>query len=302
MRYILILLVCHLVSIVAIAQSVEVRKYYLESGYETYKPMRHKFYLKSFVNKGSEKHEHTEQYIQKYFKDGSLCNEATNEIWLHQGLFCAVANESEADVVISGIYKYTSGATVFEKRMTEKSETIRLPYFEDLTKNAAELTIVMSFSYKDGTPLVTDTIEITKASEKKSLGELEEDIDKAVKYKIAYYRDAVEVKNQYINLPKVKIKDKALKEEFATVKGLLKDGELVQAGTICKKVHNIVNSPASSVMLGICYELVGNYPKANEYYKAQPDFHIKARMNKSMKLLEYAKSIGYEPEFIEFGI
>lgn len=300
MRYTILLLVCHFVSIIAMAQSVEVRKYYLESNHETYKPMRHKFYFKSFDNKGKVKHEKTEQYIQEYFKDKSICNNTSNKNWLKQELFCSLSSESEADVVVSGTYSYTCGANVFEKRMTEKTGTARLPYFEDMTKNAADLKIILSFSYKDGTPSVTDTISITKASEKKSLGELEADIDKAVKFKIAYYFDATDAKSQYINLPKVKIKDKALKEEFASVKGLLKNGEYVKAGVICKKVNGIVNSPASSVMVGICYELLGNYPKANEYYKSVNDFHIKSRMKKSMKLLNYAESIGYTPEFVEF--
>ena len=69
-------------------------------------------------------------------------------------------------------------------------------------------------------------------------------------------------------------------------KDLLKKGEYEKAGVLCKKVNDAVNSPETSAMVGICYELVGNYPKANEYYKPFNDFHVKTRMKKSMKLLE----------------
>ncbi len=239
-----------------------------------------KIYLESFINKGQKPSDIVEKTVQKHFKYNEKSDD-TNMCWVQKSWLTPVAQKSEADIIISGEYELISTTTAENK-------------------SKATFTVIFTFNYTNGSPVKKDTIKINQSytDQNLPLEKVEDNVSNRMKNRIAYYTRMVSSKKVNINFPKVKIKDKALKEEYATIKELMKKGEYVKVGKIVKKLYQTQKSPELALILGICYEILGNYPKADEYYKIKPDFHAKVRMKNNMKILTFAKSIGYEPEYI----
>ena len=287
------------------AQSVQVYKVSLdESKIAKSHFKKSKYYLKSFTNKGETSNKDLEETVDKYLR--KLNSKVSKDaLWLNKPWIVPVESDSEADIILSGEYLYTSNSTVGEMVYKEKTGNPKLPYFVTNTENVVDLKIVFTFEYKDGSPTQTDTINIVKKSIKAPgkpfipLGELEEKVTNHSNSKLHYYTSIRSGKKVALNFPKVKIKDKALKTEYASIKKLYKEGEYIEAGKVVKKVYEAQKTPELAHALGICYELIGNYPKAAEYYKIKTDFHANVRMKQNMALLDYVKSLGYEPEFKE---
>jgi len=263
-----------------------------------------RFYLKSFSRGGEKALPLLEETVEKELI--STDQSKASNYWQYQPLVFPVGSEVEADYTISGTYYYDSGISTGESVYHEKTGALRLPYFVTAKKHYANLDIIFTFVYKDGSPTRKDTISIHKESVETpgkkyyDVSKLEAQLEEMIKAKLHYYTNLMDYKQIQINFPKVKIKDKAIKAEYQSIKDLLKDGEYEKAGKIVKKAYEANPTPELSQALGICYELVGNYPMAEEYYKALPNFHIKTRMKKNMALLEKVQSMGFEPQFIEF--
>ena len=264
-----------------------------------------KYYFKSFNRIGEKALPTLEETIEQKLVSTTNAEE-NNNYWMYKDWAYSVADESQADYTISGEYDYNSGITIGESLYFETLGKIRLPYFISTKENRADLELIFTFDYKDDSPNRKDTLCVHKKSisipgnKFYRVEQLEAQLEGAIRTKINNYKELINGKEVQINFPKVKIKDKGLKAEYATINKLLKDGEYEKAGSIVKKVYEANKTPELSQALGICYELVGNYPQATEYYKALPDFHIRARMKKNMALLEQATAMGYVPEFIEF--
>ena len=264
-----------------------------------------KYYFKSFNRVGEKPNPTVEKAIEEYLVTINPPHEK-NYYWFAKDWSYAVADEDDADFTLSGEYNYNSGIGTGEAVYKETTGTVRLPYFVTAKEHKADLDIFFTFEYKDGSPTRRDTISVHKKSTQTpgksyyNVKKLELQLNDLANAKISDYKELVNAKEVQINFPKVKIKDKALKEEYATINKLLKAGDYETAGSIVKKVYDAKSSPELSQALGICYELVGNYPKAAELHKALPNFHVNVRMKKNMAILNQAEAMGYTPEFIEF--
>ncbi len=260
-----------------------------------------KYYFKSFSRSGEKAFPELDKKIEE-----KLMHPAPKETyWMYKSWINPVVDEADADYTISGEYFYTSGTVVGETVYKEKTAVHPIPYFVTAKEHRADIDVIFTFKYKDGT-VQKDTLSDHRKSVEKpgksyySTEKLELQLRDMILAKVSGYKSLVDYKEVAINFPKIKIKNKALKAEYDGIKPLLKEGEYTQAGAIVKKIYEAEKTPELSQAVGICYELVGNYDKAAEYYKAMPDFHIKVRMKNNIAVLDYAKSIGYEPEFIEF--
>jgi len=264
-----------------------------------------KYYFKSFNRIGDKPLPSLETAIEKALVTVKEADEKSR-YWMYQDWVYSVKDEADADYTITAEYDYNSGIIIGETVYKEKQGNIRLPYFVTAKEHRADLDIYFTFNYKDGTPSRKDTISVHKKSVEKpgasyySVEKLEKQLEGMMKAKVAHYKEFINSSEIQINFPKVKIKDKALKTEYASINSLLKEGEYEKAGSIVKKAYEANPTPELSQALGICYEIVGNYPKAAKYYEALPNFHIKVRMKKNMAVLDFAKSLGFTPEYIEF--
>ncbi|MCT4644471.1 MAG: tetratricopeptide repeat protein [Carboxylicivirga sp.] len=264
-----------------------------------------KYYLKSFKNNGTQENKTLEETVNNYLKKYHWPLDEQKP-WIKQPFILPVKNESDADIILSGTYKYTSQTTEGEAVYTENRGNHGLPYFVTSATNKADLLVIFTFKYKDGSPSQTDTFAIAQKSVKtpgKSytpLDILEKQVTSYVVDKIKYYNSNIKSsKKAAFNFPKIKFKDKALKLKYASIKDLYKKRNYIDAAKVIKELYDKQPSPELAYALALSYELIGNFPKAAEYYKIKTDFHANVRMKKNMALLNYAKNIGYEPTFIE---
>jgi hypothetical protein len=217
-----------------------------------------------------------------------------------KALFEKVNSKADADVVIGGHYEILTHVDVEEKLFYERQSNVggSIPYYEIRQTNTAEVNVVISYTYKDKF-VDYDTIHIVKSYERKpktkcrSIDELVAACEESLELQSYSLFKFYEVDDEWYKFVKVKTKDKGLKEELSTAKDLLVNGEIYKLGSIYKRIYEADNSNKEAAFnLAMCYELIGNYPKANEYYAKMPDFHAKVRMKDNMKLYNYLESIG----------
>ncbi len=288
-----------------------------QADYYSYKlknttPLKAKVYYNSLPNSSNNNDINVDSILYDYLKHfinkeylGTKKAKNSN-VWLTSPLFSFAKTESEADVVISGSYSLDKNTEVVEKLMFETSSSYNspIPYFEIESTNKVSLNIILNFKYSNNT--LVDTISLTFESKRKpkykqkTIDELVLKCANSLNHALYNEFAFIERKAHNYKFLKVKIKDKALKEEYKSAKELLKNGDIANLGNFYKRVYESANTKEAAYCLGICYELIGNYPKAQEYYKQLPDFHTKTRMKNSMKLFNYLKEIDIEPQLIDF--
>lgn len=215
------------------------------------------------------------------------------------GLFAKAAEKESAAVVISGYYQAESGSTRDEHALFETGANMGspIPYFEWRTTNHATLLVMLTFTYADGT-MKQDSLWIEEGSLQRagrkliSVKELEEIVAKQFKNAYYYQFNFIDLEERWLDFPSVKVKDKALKAEYKEAKDLIKSYEIVKLGRLYKKLYEAENTDEAAIGLGLCYEILGNYPAAAELFEGRADFHIKARLKKEMALYDYLKEIG----------
>ncbi len=258
---------------------------------------RHTYCIKSFANIGNIKAIEAEKKALEVAPQSN-----SDKLWFQQPFYIKVEPESEAQLAISAEYKINETVSEIDKKVYKKE----MPYVVYFDKHTSSAEVIVHYDYSDGTPSVIDTVKIEHVSRElpwksfKTVSEIEEATQKSLLNAISVESVPIQSREVRIIFPKVKIKDKVLKEEYSNIQKLLKTNQFVKAGQLCKRIYQSKSSPEASAALGLCYELVGNYPKAEEYIKPLKDFHMLSRIRKHMKLVEFANSIGYNPEFIDF--
>ncbi len=223
------------------------------------------------------------------------------------GLFQAATDPHTADVIVSGHYIAQSGSERDERAFVESGTHIGspIPYFEWRITNRATLDVVLSFTYPDGN-VAYDSIRIVEESEQRagrkpsSVKNLEESCAKTFQNAYYYQFNFIESEKRWIDFPRVRVKDRQLKEEYKQVNSWLKGNELVKLGQLYKKIYDAEGSDEAAVCLGLCYELLGNYPAAEQLLEGRSDFHIKARLRKELQLYHYLREIGAQIHLVGF--
>ncbi|MFW6249052.1 MAG: hypothetical protein ACOC4J_04705, partial [Bacteroidota bacterium] len=208
---------------------------------------------------------------------------------------------------LSGEYVYNNNSEVIEKKFLERSTSYasRVPYFEIRVKNSADLNLVFHFTYKDGTS-ATDTVKHEEFSETSDKGEvksqvvLEENTLKEVRNTLYHYTNIIDYENYWVKMPKIKIKDKELKSQYKGMSKYLKERKVRELGAFYMKLYEDKQSQELAQCIGICYELIGNYEKAEQYYKGLNDFATNIRMKDQIELDNYIRDLGVNIPVEEF--
>lgn len=228
--------------------------------------------------------------------------------WSHNPLFEKANDKASADVIVGGYYIIKTGADIEEKIFYETTQNVggAIPFYEIRQTNRAEVMAVISYTYKDNS-VDYDTISYIYEYERKPKTEYEsiEDLLAKCTKSMGYgFYDAFHfhsAESDWYNFKSVKTKDKELKEQLKTVNDLLKNGEINKAGSIYLKAYELDNSNLEAAFnVAMCYELIGNYPKANEFYLKSPDFHAKVRMKSNMIFFDYINKIGANVKLVDF--
>ncbi|MDY0103050.1 MAG: hypothetical protein RBS07_08915 [Lentimicrobium sp.] len=266
-----------------------------------------KIYIQEFANKGAESQidvnalvkSYTSSYFATYI--GVAAKKIQNHIsWTCNPRFEAVNSQVEADVTIGGYYQIKTSASVGEKLFYERGNSVggAIPYFETRQLNSAEVMVLISYTYKDNA-VDYDTIFIQKESERTpgkkflSVEELLVDCESNLKRDFYHIFPFYSHENVWYKLLNVKTKDKALKEELKAAKEMFESGKIKELGNIYLRIFQAEpENKEAAFNVAMCYELIGNYPKADEYYAIMPDFHAKVRMKTNRILFDYLNSIG----------
>lgn len=243
---------------------------------------------------------HTTTHYRSNYDDQDAVN------WLSKPLFSFTENKDEADVIVSGNYSIDkiNSSTEILKYETSSDFSSPIPYFEVETINSVEVKVFLNYLYSDNSVLKDTTIithkDIRKPNKKfTSIEDLQSKCQNELVSKIKSKYRFIEINKHNYKFPKVKVSSD-FKEEYKTAKSLLGEGDFMELGNLYKGIYEDKQSKEAAYCLAICYELVGNYPKALEYYKQMPDFHTKTRMKKSMILFDYLNEIGVETTLADF--
>lgn len=244
---------------------------------------------------------HTTSYCRLINNDKSL------NTWISKPLFSFTENKDEADVIVSGNYSIDkiNSATEILKYESSSDFASPIPYFEVENINSVEVKVFTNYLYSDNSTF-SDTTIITKKvirnpkAEFKSIDELLVESQEDLISKIRSKYNIFDLNKHNYKFPKVKVGSNDLKTEYKNAKDLLKADDIMKLGNLYKRIYEDKKSKEAAYCLGICYELIGNYPKAQEYYKQMPDFHTKTRMKNSMILFDYLNEIGVETSVIDF--
>jgi hypothetical protein len=226
--------------------------------------------------------------------------------WRYMKLYALVASKAEADVVVQPIL---SSAAKSEKIDTWLHESkgrggVRIPFKEVRATNTLDVNLVLNMRYKDKSTS-SDTISYETKSvlmKGKRLISLEEMNKELVRYLGLQLYSLNHFAKCYIiryRFPKLKIKDKELKNDVKTVQTLLKEAKLSEVANIYRKVIDKEPSPEAHLCLGICYELAGDIKKAEAEFKHKVDFHIKTRMKANKQIYDCFQSLGITLKGVE---
>ncbi|MDP2723728.1 MAG: hypothetical protein Q8O72_13310 [Bacteroidales bacterium] len=248
-----------------------------------------------------------QQALDKFFEPVGGNSDKNPKVWAKSPWFVKTENAPEAAVILSGTYNILAVTKVEQYQFYETSSLISnpIPYFEVRPKNIVNAEVILNYQYADKT-MDYDTIRYSDESERKAgrkmdgLAEMVASCSKSLNSDISSVFRWIDYEKASYQLEKVKISDKALKEEFKQAGELLKNHEVMLLGNLCKRIYENSPSNEAAFNLGICYELVGNYPQSTAYYKQMPDFHTIARMKKSLLFFDYIHELGVETELVEF--
>ncbi len=228
--------------------------------------------------------------------------------WMHTNLYSTTENIEEATYVISGDYSYSTG---HEKSYTEKSgaalsDSLPFVYYEFYEKST--VTVV-------GSVVITDVEANTQVVKIPYLKELIDEDRKIMEHasskdplslipnlsnhfvqEFRYKFSAVKAPYEY-NFPKIKPKNKEYKKEFREYKRNLKDlakkGKLKEMHTLYLEIQQKEDSPEVNESLGMCYEILGNYTKAKEYYD---------KCGNAQRNIGLVKQVGIQSKLKDLGI
>jgi hypothetical protein len=266
-------------------------------------------YFKPLENRGAKDFVDVNGRLQERFEKRTE-PPADNPNWnqlIYGGLFQAAPDPLSANVVVSGYYTAESVSARDEVAFVESGTHIGspIPYFEWRITNRASLDVVLSFTYQDGN-VAFDSISIVKESEQKAgkktkpLKELEESCAESFQYAFNNQFNFIDFNNRWIEFPSVKVKDKQLKDEYKQARSWMKNNEKVKLGQLFKRIYEAEGRDEAAVCLGLCYELMGNYPAAEQLFEGRSDFHIKARLKKELELFRYLQEIGANIHLVDF--
>ncbi|MBI9035257.1 MAG: hypothetical protein JEZ03_12370 [Bacteroidales bacterium] len=226
--------------------------------------------------------------------------------WYQQQWFEKTNNPKDAAVQISGSYRVDAQTEVNQNLFYETASSLAnpIPYFDVRPINRVNAEVIITYTYADKTK-DADTLRYFDESEGRkgykirSLAKMVSQSMKSLNHDISSSFNYVDYHQEVYLLEKVKIKDKALKDEYKQIKDLWKEKKVFEAANLFKRIYEKEQNKEAAYNLGMCYELIGNLEQADEYYSLLPNFHTKTRMKAHWEFFNYLKEIGVEPRLIE---
>ncbi|MDF1548858.1 MAG: hypothetical protein P1P88_13625, partial [Bacteroidales bacterium] len=199
--------------------------------------------------------------------------------WAKTDLY--VITEDKAQAIFSGKYQASGDEKSDEKLVDTKEQTgfyYQIPYSYYEYSESANITYTGSMDvFKKELNKVVYSIPLEKKDRFEKKAEYKKPnspglsgITNSVAQKVQ-----AEVIAQFVprlvsityEFEKIKEKDKTFKDDIKSAKKLIKDDKIKEAGVLYKKICDGTNDANAALNTAMCYEMIGNYTKAKEYYE-----------------------------------
>ncbi|PKQ67519.1 hypothetical protein BZG01_07215 [Labilibaculum manganireducens] len=274
--------------------------------------LRPKIYIEPAAVSGDDIPFDIDTLLKSKFESGNWINSPRGKglriekHWRDMKIYSLATSKEEADVILQPRLNYTAKSEKIDTWLHEFKGRggVKIPFKEVRATNSLDVNIVLDLKYKDKSTS-SDTISYeTKSVLKKgkkliSLEEMNEKLVKQIGSQLYYLQHFAECDMICYRFPKLKIKDKELKNDIKTIQTLLNEARLSDVANIYRKIIDKEPSPEAHLCLGICYELAGDIKKAEAEFKHKIDFHIKTRMKSNNQIYDYFQSIGITLKGVE---
>ncbi|MBI9066869.1 MAG: tetratricopeptide repeat protein [Salinivirgaceae bacterium] len=234
--------------------------------------------------------------------------------WYTTKLYKTADGESQADFIISGSYAIngdeskTSTVNSSKEKLEGLSKPVTYYYYSYTASSKASLVGSIVVTKKDGSKTIEIPLKGDKSKsetgylKKESVASVSSFARELSKKQIATYQSmfspTFDEKNY--RFKNVKTKDKVLKKEFKAnekaIKNQLKADNLHEAAKLYLELESKEKSENLSYNIGMCYELIGNFTKALEYYNNAGDKGALKDINELIKLKTTFESLGLKVE------
>ena len=275
-----------------------------------------KLYVSSLDNSGSENAEFGPQFAKLVTNRLMSGKQNKYNPWLTSQIYKRASSESDADVVIAGIYNFnTKVAEGNEKVQTMSKDSIPFSYMVYSNTGVAELIGDVVIKSQGAELKKISLGDSKKKSESSTFNKPKDTVDpeelfekleeKAIK-KVVSTLQASLVPFNY-KFERCKTKNKAIKKEykekFKGCRKLLQSDNVKQAGAAYQQLNGLEKSEAALFNIGMCYEITGNLSKAEGYYKQCSIKEAKKalkRVEELKKAQEFLKLKGVDVTEYEF--
>lgn len=238
--------------------------------------------------------------IFKHFSSTPSKGAVNFNAWSLKPLFAETSNKEEASTIIGISFQETINESKEDLLYYERGSFPggAIPYYETKQTNSSSIEVIIDYRYSDKSTH-SDTLFAKKESiskEGKKLKPTEaliSDCKTEIINELSKQLDFITREDIWYKFKNVKTSDKELKEALKQIESQLASGDIKTPGKTYRRIFEAdKQNKEAAYNTGICYELLGNYRKAQEYYEYLPDFHTKVRMKTSITLLEYLEQAG----------
>ena len=279
-----------------------------------------KVYVEAFVSKDGKNGTFGESYAKAL--KGSLAAERVaigsvgkiQNPWITTKIYEVTDSKDDANYTITGEYDVSSSSSSSNKPVYIKetgSVTPKIPvcYYDYTISNSATVKGNINIIAKgESAPLKTLPFNSKKGYSKTKALEKPK-VSSASTYIAAAEKDAIKqyqyyfspiIKSKKYKFEKLKADDKSFKKEIKQLTKDLKDlsdkGDIMGMGKIYK---SMLDKPLKDIKegylnLGYCYEIIGNYTKAKEYYGKSGDSSAMNELNKLIADRDKLVSLGLQ--------
>ena len=247
--------------------------------------------------------------------------------WYTNRLYSVVNSESEANYIIAGNYLIIASSNHQATEIKETTKSNKIPYYFYEHRNTAVANLQATLIVKDASSsTVIKTIPFSDKKSKNKTRYIHDDgplnadryIDVIAKKTIRGYSGIftpIYVSKKY-SFKKVKANKKSmekadfkatkkdLKTKQKALKVLAEQGKIKDMGAAYLKFaamgDKIKNMDKVNTNIAYCYELIGNYTKANDYYSKVNDKKSLEQLTKLIEVQQMMKKMGIDVTEEEF--
>ncbi|MFP4665011.1 MAG: hypothetical protein ACLFM1_11345 [Bacteroidales bacterium] len=265
------------------------------------------------ANTGQLKTEFRNAMIKGINAEGLLVEDGlpTLNPWMTTKMYETTENEEEANYIITGEYEYKTNTNKGHKahKTEEMLEDDKLPihFYEYSVSSSANLSGKIQIVDNNSDEIVKEyTFSKDKGdSESKymkkprltSPANFFSNLNNAV---IADYRYILNpVKREYkYNFPRLIPDDKKYRKPFRKKRRELRkldnDDNVKEMAKVIFEMQELEDNKDVNLAIGMCYEIIGNYTKANKYYEVSGDSDALARIKEQIQIRDQLEEFGVE--------